>query len=262
MKIWYQSFTDWSLHASYLNRLDSYLNEHAAPGTQIKVAGLSPGDLAVHRISEVRCSIQALRCAADAQNQGYDAFVIGHFQDSGLDEARAMLDIPVIGMGETSMLYAMTLGRRFGLVTIDPLFADWHDFQAARISLEDRMVGVVSMSTPPQRLLDAFDTPKAYAAIMAEFVKTAESLTNCRAEVIIPAGGLFALLSAGEQSFKVHDAAVLNPILVTLRAAETAAWLGELNGTAASRAGAFAKPPAQAVEELMALIAEGARSSS
>lgn len=190
MRIWYRSFTDPSAHGAYLEPLQAYLAEIASPQTEFHVVGLTPADLAIHRISELRCACQAIDNAVAAQEQGFDAVLIGHFQDSGLDEARCALDIPVVGLGESSMLHAMQL----------------------------------------------------------------QPLAEAGAEVIIPAGGLFALLSARERRFRVGDAVVLDPIAVAVRAVETAAWLRAHDGTEASRAGAFAKPPQQAVDELRALV--------
>ncbi|MBS1888693.1 MAG: hypothetical protein JSU06_16040 [Actinobacteria bacterium] len=254
MKLWYQSFTDWEVHGAYLTRLERYLGEIAAEETAIEVAGMRPPDLAVHRISELRCACQAIDNAVAAEAEGFDAVLLGHFQDSGLAEARCALDIPVVGLGEASMLYAMQLGRRFGLVTIDPLFVDWHEEQAQRLGLASRLVGVTAMSTPPGELVAAFEDEGAYAGLLAKFREGARALVERGAEVLIPAGGLFALLSAGERRFRVGEAVVLNPIAVALRAAETAVWLRRQDGTEASRAGAFAKPPPAAVEELRALV--------
>ncbi len=38
-----------------------------------------------------------------AEREGYDAFVIGHFQDAGLYEARSVTNLPVLALGEASM---------------------------------------------------------------------------------------------------------------------------------------------------------------
>ena len=79
-----------------------------------------------HRITELRCAVEAVRNAIRAEREGYDAFVLGHFQDAGLWEARAAVRIPVVGLGESAMLHACTLGRSIGLITIDPLFLPIH----------------------------------------------------------------------------------------------------------------------------------------
>lgn len=249
MKIWYQSYTDWDLHEPYLRRLDAYLKDIAGPDTSYDLVGMKPADLHVHRLSEIRCANQMVLNALAAQERGFDAVIIGHFQDSGLADARSVLDIPVIGLGEASMLHAMQLGRTFGLVTIDPLFSWWHRDQTSRLGLERQLVGVNAISTPPSDLIAAFEDPDEYARILERFRQAAQPLVDAGAELIVPAGGLFALMSAAEWEFNVSGAVVLNPIPVAVRAAETAVWLRAHNGTAASRVGTYAKPPTAAVEE-------------
>ncbi len=58
-----------------------------------------------------------------AEREGYDAFVIGHFQDAGLYEARSVTNLPVLALGEASMLHACQLGQRSGVVTINTLIS-------------------------------------------------------------------------------------------------------------------------------------------
>jgi Asp/Glu/hydantoin racemase len=253
MRIWYQSFTDPDLHGAYLTRLGAYLDEIGGEGTEFEIAGIRPSAAAVHRVTEMRCALAAVDLGVGAERDGFDAVLLGHFQDSGLVELRCALDIPVVGMGEASMLHALTLGRSFGLVTIDSLFAEWHREQVARIGVEERLAGIAVLSTPPGELVDAFGDESAYAGLLATFRREAQRLVDAGAEVIIPAGGLFGLLSAGERNFRVGDAVVLNPIAVSVRAAEVAVWMQRNDGTTASRAGVYAKPPQSALEQISAL---------
>lgn len=253
MRIWYQSFTDLDLHGPYIERLGAHLDEIGSEGTEFRIGGIKPSAAAVHRITEVRCGLAALDLGVAAERDGFDAVLLGHFQDSGLAELRCALDIPVVGMGEASILHALTLGRSFGLVTIDRLYVDWHREQVARIGVGERLTGVAVLSTPPGELVDAMADEGAYAGLLATFRREAQRLVDAGAEVIIPAGGLFGLLSAGERSFRVGDAVVLNPIAVSVRAAETAVWMRRNDGTAASRAGVYAKPPQPALEQISAL---------
>lgn len=253
MRIWYQSFTDPDVHGAYIERLSAYLDEIGGEGTDFRIGGIKPSATAVHRVTEMRCALRAIDLGVAAERDGFDAVLLGHFQDSGLVELRCALDIPVVGMGEASMLYALTLGRTFGLVTIDSLFAEWHREQVARIGVRERLTGIAVLSKPPGELVDAFEDEGAYAGLLAAFRLEAQRLVDAGAEVIIPAGGLFGLLSAGERSFRVGDAVVLNPIAASVRAAEVAVWMQRHNGTSASRAQAFAKPPPLALEQIAAL---------
>lgn len=256
MRIWYQSFTDPDLHGAYIERLGAYLEEIGAEGTEFEIGGIKPSAAAVHRVTELRCALRAVDLGVRAERAGFDAVLIGHFQDCGLVELRSALDVPVVGMGEASMLHALTLGRNFGLVTIDSLFAEWHREQVARIGVGERLAGIAVLSTPPDELVEAFTDESAYAGLLASFRREAQRLVDAGAEVIVPAGGLFGLLSAGERSFRVGDAVVLNPIAASVRAAEVAVWMQRHNGTGASRGGVYAKPPPLALEQIAALYKE------
>ncbi|MBN9056572.1 MAG: hypothetical protein J0H80_23045, partial [Rhizobiales bacterium] len=81
MRIFWQSFVDTHTGASYLERLARYLNGIAAAGTEVSVFGMSPPDRDFGRLSELRCGLQAIDAALAAEDQGYDCFVMGHFQD-------------------------------------------------------------------------------------------------------------------------------------------------------------------------------------
>jgi allantoin racemase len=141
-RVWYQSFTDPDVDAAYFDRLSAYLRSVAGPGIEVDAHGIQPGDRYLHPITEFRCAAQVIANALEAQDRGYAAFVIGHFQEPALNEALAAVDIPVIGLGEASMFHACTLGRKVGLVTINPVFVPYHEEQIARHGLGERVVAV------------------------------------------------------------------------------------------------------------------------
>src|SRR5579875_299249 len=142
VRIWYQSFTDPDVDAPYFRRLTEYVATVASPEVEVEVHGLQPGDRFLHPITEFRCAAQVISNAIAAERAGYDAFVIGHFQEPGLRETRAAVRIPVIGLGEATMLYGCTLGGKLGLVTINPVFIPYHEDQIRRHGLQDRVVAV------------------------------------------------------------------------------------------------------------------------
>ena len=135
MRIRWQSFIDPARHREYFELLNGHLGACAGEGVSYEVIGIDPPDTELHRLSETRCGVRAVGNAIAASRDECDAFLIGHFQDSGLHDARSAVDIPVLGLGETSMLHACTLGARIGLVTIDPIFIPWHEDQIARYGL-------------------------------------------------------------------------------------------------------------------------------
>ena len=126
-KVWYQSFVHPVQQAPYTKRLQAMLDAIAAPGIRFEVKSLDPPLRDFDALSELRCGGQMIRNAIQAEKQGYDAFVLGHFQEPALVELRSAVDIPVVSLGESNMLAALSLGHRFGLVTVDPVFLPWHD---------------------------------------------------------------------------------------------------------------------------------------
>ncbi|HEU4686677.1 MAG TPA: aspartate/glutamate racemase family protein [Nitrospira sp.] len=251
VKIWYQSFVDTSQQAPYCDELSNRLAAIAAGGVSFEVHGISPPDLELHRLTEFRCTEQVIRNAVQAQERGYDAFAIGHFQDGGLFEARSTVDIPVLALGEAAMLYACMLGRKIALVTINPVFIPLHEEQVERYGLTRRIVAVKAINTDPALLVRAFTEEATFQLVLRQFCREVEPLVSAGAEVIIPAGGLPSLLFSRLTRFTVGPAPVLNAIAVLAKMCETAVALNRIDGTGASRAGAFQQPSAKALQEFL-----------
>lgn len=250
-RILWQGFVDPAVHRAYVDRLVAYLNEIAAPGTTFEFRGIDPPDRYLHRLTENRCALKAVANVIEAEEEGFDAAIVGHFQDSGLWDARAAVDIPVIGLGECSMLHSCMLGSRAGLVTISPVFVRWHEEQIVRYRLGDRIIGVRAMDTSVDLYMRAFESEQDYREVRRQFVEQAAPLVAAGAEVVIPAGGLPALLLRGEREFEVDGAPVLNPTPVAAKQAEIAVELRRLNGTGTSRHSTFAKPSPEARREYL-----------
>jgi allantoin racemase len=248
-RLWYQSFVHPVEQAPYIERLQGLLDASSSPGIKFEVHGLDPPDHLFHPLTEFRCAAQAIRNALEAERAGYDGFVIGHFQEPGLLEIRGALDIPVIGLGEANLLAALSMGRRIGLVTIDPVFIEWHERQVHAHGLEQRVAGVRAIRMDLPGFMRCFTEEASYAKARADFVEQVRPLVADGAEVIIPAGGLPMLLFSRECPFLIDGALVLNGIAVVAKAAEMAIALRRLTGSVVSRRGTYAKASAACVEE-------------
>jgi allantoin racemase len=251
-RIWYQSFVDPIEQASYIDRLRGRLGHLAAPGIVVEVHGISPPDRFFHPITEFRCAEQTIRAAIAAERDGYDAFVIGHFQEPGLIECRGAVGIPVIGLGEATMLFACSIGRKLGLVTIDPVFIPWHEEQIIRHGLSQRVGCVVAIKADLPRFMRAFTDAGEYAGVREDFMRQVQPLLERGCDVVIPAGGLPMLLFAQEQPFLIEGAVVLDGIATVLKAAEMALALHRLTGVAASRRGLYGAAPEGAIADFLA----------
>jgi allantoin racemase len=251
LRIWYQSFVHPVEQAPYIERLKAFLDAAAAPGSRFEVHGLDPPDRHFHPLTEFRCAAQAIRNALEAERAGYDAFVIGHFQEPGLLEIRGAVDIPVIGLGEASLLTTLSMGGQLGLVTINPVFIDWHQRQVKMHGLGERVTGVRAIDIDLAGFMRAFTDETYYTQVRADFIDQVRPLIAAGAEVIIPCGGLPMLLFARERPFLIDGALVLNGIAVAVKAAEMALSLSALTGAVVSRRGTYAKASAACIDEYL-----------
>jgi len=255
MRIYWQSFVDEAASAPYLAKLASYLNSIAAPGVTVDVRGVSPADRDFVRLAELRCAIRAISNGIDAERDGYDVYVLGHFQDPGLYELRSALTIPVVGVGEATLLAASQLGRRLGLVTIHPAFEVWHYEQAERYGLNGRITHVKGLGLQPSDFSATFAGDlDARARLFASFASVAEPMVADGADVIIPAGVLPGLLVATERGYRIGHAPVVNCAAVGLKAAEMWGSLRALDGLEPSRGPAFALAPERAKADFQAML--------
>jgi allantoin racemase len=256
VRIVWQSFVDPAVHGEYFELLQRQLDSVADADVTFEVVGIQPPDVELHRLSEARCAAQTVRNALRAEREGRDAFVIGHFQDSGLFETRSAVGLPVLGLGETTMLHACTLGYRIGLITIDPYFIPWHLDQVQRYGLHQRVVGVQAMRAfGVADYVRACEDEQLFAAICDEFERAAQPLLDAGVEVLIPAGGLPALVLSRRPGLTIGGAVVLNGVPILAKHAEAAVKLKALGLPEASRRAAFARPSERCLEEFVASLA-------
>jgi Asp/Glu/hydantoin racemase len=123
-----------------------------------------------------------------AEQEGYDAAILGCFGDPFLDEIRASAKIPVIGFGEAAMIAAARLGP-FGIVANSAMLVEPIRSQVERLNLTDRLVGIVTTSEPMEEqehsLIDAH-------ALLPRFRADVAPLIAAGAQALIPACGIMS----------------------------------------------------------------------
>lgn len=251
IRIWYQSYVDYDNGKTYWGRLRTHLDDIIDPGTTVDIKGITPHDSYAHAIVEFRCAREVICNAVRAEREGYDAFVIGHFQDAGLYEARSAVDIPVLALGEASMLYACQLGQRTGIVTINTRYIPWFHHQIGKYGLAQRVTGVHAMTFEPGQILQAYGSQDRAEEVRQLFEQQARPLVARGVDVLIPGGGIPMLLFSAIQGHAVDGAPVVNGIPIVVKMAEIAVKLRRLSGLGVSRVSDFVKPPPEVIEEFM-----------
>jgi allantoin racemase len=93
--------------------------------------------------------IALFEAGLSAEADGFDAVVIDTVSDSGADALRSVLDIPVLAPGRASLIFSLTLGRRFGVMAQwEPALARYEKV-LDEWGLRSRCAGVEHFDTPP-----------------------------------------------------------------------------------------------------------------
>jgi allantoin racemase len=132
---------------------------------------------------------EIFHAVVQAERDGFDGALIACFHDPMLWEARQAVDIPVVGFGESSLVLATLMGRKFGVVTISPHSVHDTEENITKYGLKERCAGVrcvcESGAEQESAMVDA-------RAAIESFSTAARELIAQGAEVLIPGCGLMA----------------------------------------------------------------------
>ena len=144
---------------NYFPFLRSYIDQVKSPDTEVELRGTRVGRIDSFRFFETLDWISILDSVIEAEQEGYDAVAIGNILDPALREARSMVDIPVLGLGETSMLTSCMMGSTFSLVGVNPYFGGRFEENVAKYGLRDRLASIECMGLTPHELDACFSDP-------------------------------------------------------------------------------------------------------
>jgi len=106
-------------------------------GPRVECVTLPEGPPAIETDAHVRDVVGPLCARLEAEQA--DAFVLACYSDPGLDEARQQFDVPVLGIAESAMSMALSLGRSFGVVSLFDMSVERHLGYVGRLGLTSRM---------------------------------------------------------------------------------------------------------------------------
>jgi allantoin racemase len=246
MKIWFQGATDRALMSPYIAKVEAHFQAVLEPGSTFSFNTTTPPATTTHALTEYRVGRNFIKNAIQAEKEGYDVVAVTHFQDPGLSEAKSAVGIPVLGLGETTLHFSLTLGRKIGLVTINPAFIPWHEDQIIKYGMQSRVVGVRAVDASVLDYIEAFTSPKKLQELTPKWEKECRALLDLGADVIVPAGGIPMMLFTGE----IDGAPIVNGMTVIAKAAEMAVKLKQ-HGIGVSRRSNFARAPEKALKEFL-----------
>ncbi|MGH8844940.1 MAG: aspartate/glutamate racemase family protein [Advenella sp.] len=248
MKIWHQSFTVLDDLGVYHAALKAHFVRVARPETQIDLHGMHPGTYrSNYPGSDIRHvslqyihGLQFMMAAVEAQRQEYDVYAISTLPDPALREIRALIDIPVVAYGESAMLTACMLGRKFGVLVFIEDMNDLIAQNAYGHGLASRFAGAMPVGFTFNDVLKGFQDP---VELIERFRDAARALIAKGAEVIIPGEAPMNILLAQNGISEVDGVPVLDSLAAWIKQAEAMADLRKLCGTKPCRTGYYHKLP-------------------
>jgi len=257
MRLFYQSMgvARRSESGPYARALSKTLQDAALPGTEIVVHGLGPGKALAdqYRYLEYRDTPEILDNGLRAEQEGYDAFLIGNVFEPGLHALREVLNIPVLGLLESSVHLACLMGASFSIVNVNPKFARKVTENIAGTGLSGRLISIDTMQVEGGRVIDrAFEDPAVLESVLAQFRAAARIGIAKGAETVIPAGGIVMAILAYAGVHAVDNVPIVNGLIALVKVAEMAVQIRQLTGGFTSKQMMYAPPTGPLLADIRA----------
>jgi allantoin racemase len=178
-----------------------------------------------------------LELVRQANEEGYDAIVLACFSDPGLDAAKEISDIPVIGIEEATMHIAAMLGHRFSVTTSASNRVPTRELHARVLNIEPAYASALVMN---MSVLEMDAHPEDAKARILELAQ--DAVEEQGAEVIIL--GCAGLAGYAEDIERELGLVVLDPTSVAFKIAEAIVDLGLRH----SKVRRYAKPPVKEIK--------------
>jgi allantoin racemase len=199
-----------------LRHRQAILQEHAAPGVEIIVRDIHAGPRSIESIYEEYLAIpEAIREIRRAERDNLSAAIMGCFGDPGVDGAREIAGIPIIGPCESSMHLAAMLGYSFSVVTVLESVKPIIRKVLQHTGLASRMASIRVTGTP---VLELAGTRRESLRRVIDCGRQAVEIDG--ADTLILGCMSMAFLGISEEVADRLGVPVINPALASLKVAE------------------------------------------
>lgn len=205
-----------------MKRREALLNQWAFAGTEVSVVDVPDGPVSIESAYEEALSVPAtidriMQCERD----GFDAAIIGCFGDPGLEAARELTAMPVVGPCESSLLLAASLGHKFSVLTIFDSMAAGQELLAYKAGVRDKLASVRATGIP---VLELMKDPERTKATLIE------TATRCvkedRADAFLFGCMTMSFLDLAEEVSRAVGAPAVNAGKAALKHAEMLVSMG------------------------------------
>src|SRR6201999_4043673 len=138
-------------------------------GPAIECVTLKEGPPGIESQAHAESVVLPVSAMVKSRDNDCSAFVIACYSDPGLHAAREVTTKPVLGIAECGILTAMTLGQRFGVISILKKSIPRHLRYVGQMGVADRMAGDRAIGVGVVELADETRTFSRMAEVAAEW---------------------------------------------------------------------------------------------
>lgn len=190
----------------------------ASPITEIEVRSLGRGPPSVETLKDYEIVKPLVRELALKLHRDYDGIIVNCFLDPAVDELKNILDRPVVGPGESSLVFGGVLGKKLGIVSIRSEALELIKQRCISLGYGGRVVSVRGIRVHVVDLRDSWDKVKL------ELVEESKNAVREGAEVIIL--GCTGLAGIAKTISEEIGKTVIDPAAAALKIAESLISLG------------------------------------
>ncbi|MGB9785434.1 MAG: aspartate/glutamate racemase family protein [Fervidicoccaceae archaeon] len=198
----------------------NYVKRYLEPSTSLEIRSLREGPEAIEsEYDKALAERYVVEEVMRAEREKFDAVVINCFDDPGLHASREVASIPVFGIGETSLYYALMLGEGIAVISTGKYASISYRKKARELGIESRLVYSAGIELP---VLELKKDPRRVKELLHGDIERA--INDHRAEVVVlGCGGFIGMAEELSKSFKIP---IIDPTLVTVKVAEASVKMG------------------------------------
>jgi allantoin racemase len=133
---------------SFNDMTKNYLEKIKSPDVEIEVVNIKDGPSSIETFYDEAFALPGILKTVNEYKTRCDAIVINCFADPAVNGARELTDIPVVGPAEASMMIALMLGHKFGVISTFRNTGPWVELQTRNMGIEQRLAGAVGIDIP------------------------------------------------------------------------------------------------------------------
>jgi allantoin racemase len=140
---------------AYNHELADVVRSAAPPDLEIDVENITAGNTCIEsRWDRMVNAPHVVALAIKAEQQGFNGVFVSDFDYCGVEEAREVVSIPVVGGFRPSAFTAMSLAQRFSIITVLDSVADLQCDHVRTFGIEPNFASIIPVSLPVHQLSD------------------------------------------------------------------------------------------------------------